>query len=69
MSPFYSFYRHNVINGEYLNHLRFADNLILVAKNVELKNFIEGRKKEIKININNEIVECVDRIVYLRQEI
>ena len=45
------------INGEYLNHLRFVDDLVLFASNEELQTtmehlIMEGLKIELKLNLN-----------------
>lgn len=81
------------INGEQLNHLRFADDVVLIASNVKkLQKMLrelddESKKiglklnrsktkymrsrdlKKVKVLINGEEIEEVDKYVYLGQEV
>uniref|UniRef100_A0A914WHY3 Reverse transcriptase domain-containing protein n=1 Tax=Plectus sambesii TaxID=2011161 RepID=A0A914WHY3_9BILA len=59
------------INGERLNHLRFADNIVIVGETIESKTkWMKNRQVgEGAIKIGSEEIEEVSSYVYLGQEI
>lgn len=62
------------INGQYITHLRFADDIVVMAKSMEeLGTMLEGlnrvsQRVSLKLNMDSKL-EVVDAYVYLGQTV